>query len=184
MTADGAPFSFYIVKLGKGWMDFHLSVDNTIYDLTVASVFSEPVRDLCDCLSDALSDPSNGCSNGNTPHFEFEWLGEGWLYEWGATLTARDRLDFSVAFSGNREEGGIKYPVWSVDFQVSPVEFAKQVWQQCGSLLRNTGFTEYRAQWGKDFPLAQLLSLGSQLSAGQGAPVREELDLLRELISS
>lgn len=177
-----AAAQFSLVKLRKGWIDFHMELGDIGYDLTVASVFSEPLRDLCDCLSDAISDNENHCTNGPRPHFEFEWLGEGWLYEWSMQLGQEGLLDISMSFSGNRVVGERKLPVWETEFSMDPKAFASQLWEQSASLLRRKGFITYRSLWGKDFPLAQLLSLRALTEEGAGAPVREELDLLRDLI--
>ncbi|GEM_PF-1100391 len=172
---------FSLRKLSKGWMDFYLRIGDQGYDLTVASIFSEPLRDLCDGISDAISG-SEKCTNGSNPHFEFEWLGEGWLYEWSMTCDDDGLLHATVKFSGNRVVGERKLPIWKTEFSIEPQELARQLWTECSTFLRNTGFTAYRALWGKDFPLAQLLALRSLLDHGPGSPVREELDLLRELI--
>lgn len=171
-----------IEKLSKGWIDLYLKTGDEGYDITVASVFSEPLRDLCDCLTDAISDNRGTCSNGPRPHFEFEWVGEGWIYEWSVELGDDGQLHARVAFSGNRVVGGGKLPVWNTSFSIAPRDLARQLWGQCSALLRSTGFTTYRAQWGKDFPLAQLLSLRALTEQRLGAPVQEELDYLRELI--
>ncbi|WP_147820625.1 hypothetical protein [Salidesulfovibrio onnuriiensis] len=170
-------------KLSKGWIDFYLKINDEGYDLTVSSMFSEPLRDLCDCLSDAISGNAGEWANGPRPHFEFEWLGEGWLYEWTVRPGDDGLLHAAVKFSGNRVLGERKLPVWDTAFSMDPRELARQLWTQCSALLRSRGFTTYRALWGKDFPLAQLLSLRALTEQGLGAPVQEEMDYLRELIN-
>ncbi|KAB1438960.1 hypothetical protein [Pseudodesulfovibrio senegalensis] len=183
MSASETALRFEILKIAGGWLDMRLHVDGTSYDLTVSSVFSEPLRDLCDCLYDAVTGDTGNWANGDMPHFVFEWLGEGWLYEWKVSALAEDRIRLEVGFSGNRVKGEAKYPVWNISCEVPAQHVADQVWSQCRETIRTMGFTQYRSQWGSDFPLAQLLALRAAHSGqGKGAPVAEELDLLRELM--
>ncbi len=182
MNSSDNALRFEILKVGSGWLDMRLHVDGTPYDMTVASVFSEPLRDLCDCLYDAVTGTAGHWTNGGSPHFDFEWIGDGWLYEWEVSALENGRIQMQVAFSGNRVQGEEKLPVWNFNCTVPAQDFADQVWAQCRDMLRTTGFTHYRSQWGSDFPLAQLLTLRAHAEQGKGAPVAEEMALLRQLI--
>lgn len=182
MPTVSAPLRFEILDVCNGRIDMRLHVNSTPYDLTVFSTFSEPLRDLCDCLHDAISGATPHWINGEHPHFDFEWLGEGWLYEWSMRLQKNGELALHVVFSGNRAAGERKYEVWEITHTISPTELAEQLWEQCSKLIRTMGFGQYRQQWGQDFPLAQLLTLRALKSQGPGAPVGEELDLVRQLL--
>lgn len=152
-------------------------LNDSHYDLSVQANFSEPLKDLCSCLTDAHGLEGPVDMNENYRHLEFEWVGEGWLYYWIVTPGPDGELRVTVDFKGKREVGGKEYPVWKLDFVTDWETFARQVFTQASEMLWMYGFTGYHDRWGKDFPAANLMRLGHLL---HGQPADAD-DFSREL---
>lgn len=153
MTTRTPAFSF--TELRQGWLDIRLEDGDKVCDFSVAAVFSEPLRDLCDALVDA-----HDAMNGGVPpyHFEFEWLGEGWMYFWKLRPEG-DIINVSASFAGSRVVGDRPSVVWELDTTFDRNAFAREIWSMGGAILSKHGLVGYRQLWGRDFPLAQLLGL-------------------------
>lgn len=181
MTDTGSSIEFKLVSLREFQMEIQILQDGAPHDLTVGSVFSEPLRDLLDAMADART-LLDGGKPTNLPHFEFEWLGEGLLYDWKISLTDEKLMRFQISFSGSPVLGGKQYQVWELDFIIPWETFATQLVAQCGGLLQRYGFQCFRRNWGRDFPVAQVLALADAIKAGaEECDIVHELELLRSL---
>lgn len=179
MNTDEHAIELRLVSVRDFQMEVQIVKGEVHHDMTVGSVFSEPLRDLLELLGDArlLLD---GRDLPKAGHFEFEWLGEGLLYCWKAAITDDGQLSFKVSFSGSPILGGKQYQVWEIEFIISWEEFARQLVRQCGGLLRRYGFQGYRQHWGRDFPVAQVLGLADTMQGeDEDASLAHELELLR-----
>lgn len=169
---------FTLTELRQGWLDFRLEDGHKTCDFSVASVFSEPLRDLCDALVDAHDAVHGG---GVTPfHFEFEWLGEGWLYFWEMKPEG-ETLNVKATFAGSRVVGDRPATVWELETAYDRSTFAEAVWTLAGSIIREHGLVGYRHLWGRDFPMAQLLSLRQTLDKAPISGWQSELEALAGL---
>lgn len=149
---------FRLVDVSAGWLEVCLNLNDTAYDLSVSSALSEPLRDLFQGLLDLRQGRDD-----EYRHLEFEWVGEGWMYEWTLTPLENGMVRARVAFSGQRTEGGKVFPVWNLQFSLGWEDFAAQALEQGAGLLRAHGFAGYLERWGKDFPAGQMVRLGHAL---------------------
>ena len=156
-------FQFYLTEARAGWLDARLIYEGSHYDLSVNSVFSEPLKDLFRCLCDAHELEATPDMEKDYRHLEFEWGGEGWLYYWSVTPKPGGELDISIDFRGKREVGGVEYPVWKIETTTTWRELAEQVFTQASELLWMYGFTGYYNRWQKDFPTGPMMQLGHLL---------------------
>ncbi|WP_018124787.1 hypothetical protein [Desulfovibrio oxyclinae] len=164
-----------LTELRRGWMDLTLVTPDRTCEYSVASVFSEPLKDLCDCLVDAAEYSER---DGDGPwHFEFEWLGEGWLYAWEVRPEG-DLLHVSTNFAGSRVLGDRPSLVWHHQTVLDRTELAQAVWNLGAQILRRHGIVGYRSLWGRDFPLAQLLQLHQSMKGDMMHGWCDEIRLL------
>lgn len=169
-------FQLFLTEAKTGWLESRIVCDEAHYDLSVSCTFSEPLKDLFTSLCDLHG--LDALPSGDTPcHREFEWGGEGWLYEWRITPKPDAMLDLEIEFKGKREVGGIEYPMWKIDTSVPWKALADQVFTQASEMLWMYGFTGYQQRWTKDFPAGNMMRLGHLLH-GQSA---ETHDFSREL---
>ena len=174
---SGNDFQIYLTEAKAGWLESRIVQDGSHYDLSVHANFSEPIKDLCRCLTDAHGLEGPVDMDKDYRHLEFEWVGEGWLYYWNVTPGPSGKLRVVVDFKGKREVGGKEYPVWKIDCETNWETIARQTFTQASELLWMYGFTGYHDRWGKDFPAANLMRLGHLLH-GQSATID---DFSREL---
>ena len=54
-------FELYLTEAKAGWLEFRIVLNDSHYDLSVQSTFSEPLKDLFRCLCDmhGLDAPTN-----------------------------------------------------------------------------------------------------------------------------
>jgi len=177
---DGMPenrFEIFLTEARAGWLEARLVSNDSHFDLSVNSNFSEPIKDLFRCLCDVHGLDAPTDMEVDYRHTEFEWGGEGWLYYWGVTPRPGGMLDIVVDFKGKREVGGEEYPVWKIETSTTWKEFARQVFIQASEMLWMYGFTGYYARWQKDFPAGEMMRLGHLL---HGLPADTD-DFAREL---
>ncbi|WP_419786267.1 hypothetical protein [Pseudodesulfovibrio sp.] len=170
-------FEFYLTEVKAHWLEARIVLNGSHYDLSTHSNFSEPIRDICRCLSDARGLEGPVDMDRDYRHLEFEWIGEGWLYYWNVIPQPDGRLRVGVEFKGKREEGGREFPVWALDIHTDWQTFSRQAFTQALALLRQHGFTGYHSRWGKEFPVSDLMRLGHLLN---GQPL-DTNDIFREL---
>ncbi len=159
----GDQFELYLTESKAGWLESRLILNDSHYDLSVSSKFSEPLKDLFQCLCDVRGLDAPTDMNTDYRHCEFEWGGEGWLYLWQVTPLPNDELAVKIEFKGKREIGGKEFPVWKIDFTISWQDFAGQVFTQASEMLWQYGFGGYQERWTKDFPAAHMMRLGHLL---------------------
>lgn len=168
----------HLTDLRPGWIDIRLDYGDQSCDFSVAAVFSEPLRDLCYALEDA-QEYMQGKEEGPS-HFEFEWLGEGWIYRWDLQPT-NGLVHVHTSFAGSRSIGDLPAMVWEVDTCFELGAFARSVWSLASQILSTHGISRYMSLWGRDFPFAQLLSLRKITTGALPANWEEELATLQEL---
>lgn len=155
-------FLLFFTEAKAGWLESRIVHDDNHYDLSVSCAFSEPIKDLFTGLCDLYGLDSLP-TDGTPRHREFEWGGEGWLYEWKLTPKAGGMLDVSIEFKGKREVGGVEYPMWKVNASVAWTDLAGQVFAQASEMLWMYGFVGYQHRWSKDFPAGAMMRLGHLL---------------------
>lgn len=159
----GDQFELYFTEAKAGWLESRLILNESHYDLSISSNFSEPLKDLFLCLCDVHGLDAPTDMDADYRHCEFEWGGEGWLYLWHVTPQANDQLAVHVEFKGKREVGGVEFPVWQIDFTISWHTLADQIFTQASEMLWMYGFSGYQERWSKDFPAAHMMRLGHLL---------------------
>ncbi|BCS89256.1 hypothetical protein [Pseudodesulfovibrio sediminis] len=161
-------FEIYLTEARSGWLEARLIDDDSHYDLSIHSNFSEPIKDLFRCLCDVHGLEAPTDMDTDYRHCEFEWGGEGWLYYWNITPRPNGVLDITVEFKGKREVHGDEYPVWKIETSTTWQDLAQQVFTQASEMLWMYGFTGYYERWDKDFPAGPMMRLGHLLN---GRPV-------------
>ena len=174
MSAD--QFQFFLTEARSGWLESRIVTGDAHYDLSVHANFSEPLKDLFQCLCDTHGLDA-APDDGEYRHLAFEWVADGWLYEWTALPLSDGKLALTVEFKGSREVGGTEYPVWKIKTVTSWRALAEQVFTQASEMLWMYGFSGYLERWTKDFPAGQMMRLGHLL---HGQPV-DAADFAREL---
>lgn len=160
MSAD--TFELFLTEARAGWIESRIVHAQSHYDLSVHCNFSKPLKDLFNCLCDvhgldALPSDDTVC------HREFEWGGEGWIYQWLVTPKPEGLLHLSVEFKGKREVGGREYPMWAIETTIPWSSLAQQVFTQASEMLWMYGFIGYYERWTKDFPTGPMMRLGHLL---------------------
>lgn len=156
-------FAFYLTEARAGWLESRIVLNDSHYDLSIHCNFSEPLKDLFQCLCDLhdLDAPTN--MEQDYRHCEFEWVGEGWLYFWELCPLKEGGLLVKIEFKGKREVGGKEYPVWKIECLTDWKTLAEQIFIQASELLWMYGFSGYYERWTRDFPAGQMMRLGHLL---------------------
>ena len=154
-------FRFRLHELRKNWLEASLELNSTVYELSVSSAFSEPLKDLFSGLVDVQAAEENPA--GERYHLEFEWGGDGWLYPWRLDVLGNGEVAVNVSFVGKRTTDGRQFPVWTLDFTTDWRCFAGQVFAESRKMIRRYGFLGYQSRWSKDFPAGRFMRLGNLL---------------------
>ncbi|MFA6294465.1 MAG: hypothetical protein WC637_21925 [Victivallales bacterium] len=181
-------FTFKIKSVKSGWMEIEAVCQGQSFLMNVCGK-SDPLDELLDLLIklNDLCSSGNDFSDSPGDGIYLFWEGDNSQYTLKFTPMKNRMVKIEISYCENTNAGIHIRDFTKISGEASLDMLVKTVYHEIFSMLKNTGFAGYRAEWRKScFPVCCFLRLRriAKGSEAKGSVFLDELSSLREISAS